>query len=93
MQYYYYLTWYVIRVKMRFKTVCRKEGIILNMNKQSEYQAKYDAENMKQYSVKYPIKIYKLVEQAMEQSGLNRTRWTTQAIIEKLERDGFLKND
>ena len=27
--------------------------------KQSEYQAKYDAENMKQYSVKYPIEIYK----------------------------------
>ena len=80
-------------LKCDLRQFVEKEGIILNMNKQSEYQAKYDAENMKQYSVKYPIKIYTLVEQAMEQSGLNRNKWTTQAIKEKLERDGFLKND
>lgn len=57
------------------------------MNKQSEYQAKYDAENMKQYSVKYPIKIYKMVEKAMADTGMNRNKWTTTAIIEKLEKD------
>ena len=58
--------------------------------KQSEYQAKYDAKNMKQYSVKYPIDIYKLVEKAMNDSGINRNKWTTMAIIEKLQRDGYI---
>ena len=60
------------------------------MNKQSEYQTKYDAENMKQYSVKYPIKIYKMVEKAMADTGMNRNRWTTTAIIEKLQRDRYI---
>lgn len=59
--------------------------------KQSEYQAKYDAENMKQYSVKYPIEIYREVEKAMVDSGMNRNRWTTTAIVEKLERDGYIQ--
>lgn len=59
--------------------------------KQSEYQAKYDAKNMKQYSVKYPIAIYREVEKAMAESGMNRNRWTTTAIVEKLERDGYLQ--
>lgn len=60
--------------------------------KQSEYQAKYDAENMKQYSVKYPIEIYKLVEKAFHDTGMNRNRWTTTAIVEKLERDGYIQS-
>ena len=58
--------------------------------KQSEYQAKYDAENMKLYSVKYPIEIYRAVEKAMADTGMNRNRWTTTAIVEKLKRDGYL---
>lgn len=58
--------------------------------KQSVYQAKYDAENMKQYSVKYPLKIYELVEKAVKDSGINRNKWTTMAIVEKLERDGYI---
>lgn len=58
--------------------------------KQSEYQAKYDAENMKQYSVKYPIGIYRAVEKAMADTGMNRNKWTTTAIVEKLERDGYI---
>lgn len=61
--------------------------------KQSDYQAKYDAENMKQYSVKYPIAIYREVEKAMIDSGMNRNRWTTVAIVEKLERDGYLQRE
>lgn len=61
------------------------------MNKQSEYQAKYDAENMKQYSVKYPIEIYRAVEKAMADIGMNRNKWTTTAIIKKLERDGYIQ--
>lgn len=62
------------------------------MKKQSKYQAKYDAENMKQYSVKYPIGIYRAVEKAMADTGMNRNRWTTTAIVEKLERDGYIQN-
>lgn len=62
-----------------------------NRKKQSEYQAKYDAENMKQYSVKYPIEIYQEVEKAMADSGMNRNKWTTTAIVEKLERDGYIQ--
>ncbi len=46
---------------------------------------------MKQYSVKYPIEIYQEVEKAMSDSGMNRNRWTTTAIIEKLERDGYIQ--
>lgn len=64
-----------------------------NRKKQSEYQAKYDAENMKQYSVKYPIEIYKMVEKAMADSGMNRNKWTTTAILEKLERDGYIQGE
>ena len=45
---------------------------------------------MKQYSVKYPIRIYEAVEKAMADSGMNRNKWTTTAIVEKLERDGYL---
>ncbi len=60
--------------------------------KQSEYQAKYDAKNMKQYSVKYPIEIYRAVEKAMADTGINRNKWTTTAIVEKLERDGYIQS-
>ena len=64
-----------------------------NRKKQSKYQAKYDAENMKQYSVKYPLWIYRAVEKAMVDSGMNRNRWTTTAIMEKLERDGYIQGE
>lgn len=47
---------------------------------------------MKQYSVKYPIAIYKAVEKAMTDTGMNRNRWTTTAIVEKLERDGYIQS-
>lgn len=60
--------------------------------KKRHYNDKYDAENMKAYTVKYPLKIYEKVAQAMSDSGLNRNRWTTQAIIEKLGRDGFMNS-
>ena len=60
--------------------------------KQSDYQAKYDAIHMKQYSVKYPIDIYEKVEKAMSDTGMNRNKWTTTAIIEKLIRDGYMSD-
>lgn len=58
--------------------------------KEREYRDKYDAENMKAYTVKYQKGIYELVEKAMADSEMNRNKWTTQAIIEKLEKDGYL---
>ena len=58
--------------------------------KQRQYNDKYDAENMIAYTVKYKRSIYDAVEKAMEKSGMNRNKWTTTAIMEKLERDGFL---
>jgi len=58
--------------------------------KEREYRDKYDAENMKAYTVKYQKGIYELVEKAMADTGMNRNKWTTQAIIEKLQREGYL---
>ena len=52
---------------------------------------KYDKENMVAYTVKYQKSIYEMVEKAMTDTGMNRNRWTTTAIIEKLERDGYIQ--
>lgn len=63
--------------------------------KKRAYNKDYDAENMKAYTVKYRKDIYELVEKAVSDGksndkNMNRNKWTTQAIIEKLERDGYL---
>ncbi len=52
---------------------------------------KYDKENMVAYTVKYQKSIYEAVEKAMSDSGMNRNRWSTIAIVEKLERDGYIQ--
>ena len=54
---------------------------------------KYDKENMVAYTVKYQKSIYEAVEKAMVDSGMNRNRWTTTAIVEKLERDGYIQGE
>ena len=54
---------------------------------------KYDKENMIAYTVKYQKSIYEMVEKAMSESGMNRNRWTTTAIVEKLERDGYIQGE
>lgn len=54
---------------------------------------KYDKENMVAYTVKYQKSIYEMVEKAMSDSGMNRNRWTTTAIVEKLERDGYIQGE
>ncbi len=53
---------------------------------------KYDKENMIAYTVKYQKSIYEAVEKAMSDTGMNRNRWTTTAIVEKLERDGYIQS-
>lgn len=52
---------------------------------------KYDKENMVAYTVKYQKSIYEMVEKAMTDTGMNRNKWTTTAIVEKLERDGYIQ--
>lgn len=54
---------------------------------------KYDKENMVAYTVKYQKSIYEMVEKAMTDTGMNRNRWTTKAIVEKLERDGYIQGE
>ena len=34
---------------------------------------------------------YEAVEKAMSDTGMNRNKWTTTAIVEKLERDGYIQ--
>ena len=60
--------------------------------KQRAYNDKYDAQNMVAYTVKYQKSIYEAVEKAMADTGMNRNKWTTTAIVEKLERDGYIQN-
>lgn len=53
---------------------------------------KYDKENMIAYTVKYQKSIYEAVEKAMSDSGMNRNKWTTTAIVEKLKREGYIQS-
>lgn len=53
---------------------------------------KYDKQNMVAYTVKYQKSIYEAVEKAMIDTGMNRNKWTTTAIVEKLERDGYIQS-
>ena len=54
---------------------------------------KYDSKNMVAYTVKYQKTIYELVEKSMVDANINRNKWTTTAIIEKLERDGYIQKE
>lgn len=60
--------------------------------KQRAYNDKYDAQNMVAYTVKYQKSIYEAVEKAIADTGINRNKWTTTAIVEKLERDGYIQS-
>lgn len=61
--------------------------------KQRAYNDKYDAQNMVAYTVKYQKSIYEAVEKAIADTGMNRNKWTTTAIVEKLERDGYIQSN
>jgi hypothetical protein len=54
---------------------------------------RYDKENMIAYTVKYQKLIYEAVEKAMSDTGMNRNKWTTTAIVEKLKRDGYIQGE
>ena len=62
-------------------------------NKTSKAQAKarnkYDAENMKHFTLGMRNDVYNMLETAVQKSGLNRNKWIITAILEKLEKEGF----
>jgi len=60
--------------------------------RQRQYNAKYDALNMKTFSVKIRLELNEKLEQHIEylklnDSNANRNKFVTDAIREKLERD------
>ena len=59
------------------------------MNNRSRIQKKYDDKYMVTYSIKYNKKIYQFVEKAIADLGISKNRFSVDAIIEKLKRDGY----
>ena len=65
--------------------------------KTSEAQArankKYSDKNMKMISVNLNKDVFKLLEAGVLKSGINRNKYVTTAILEKLKKDGFILDD
>ena len=57
---------------------------------QTRANKKYAEKNMKMISVNLNRDVFELLEAGVLKSGINRNKYVTTAIIEKLERDGFL---
>ena len=51
---------------------------------------KYAEKNMKMISVNLNKDVFEMLESGVLKSGINRNKYVTTAILEKLERDGFL---
>ena len=84
--------------KIRNSTENMNNLDITEKNKKSTYNAKNQADyrkKVKQYNVKYSLadsdlEKVRLIDKAIEQSGMSANAWIKIAIDEKLERDGFL---
>lgn len=57
---------------------------------QTRANKKYSDKNMKMISVNLNREVFKMLENGVAKSDMNRNKYVTTAIIEKLERDGFL---
>ena len=57
---------------------------------QTRANKKYSEKNMKMISVNLNKEIFEMFEAGVLKSGINRNKYVTTAIMEKLERDGFL---
>ena len=57
---------------------------------QTRANKKYSEKNMKMISVNLNREVFELLEAGVLKSGINRNKYVTTAILEKLERDGFL---
>lgn len=55
--------------------------------KQLEYNKRYDAKNMKSYTVKMKIELYNEMKNHIDKLDTNQNAFTIQAVKEKLERD------
>ena len=60
---------------------------------QTRANKKYSDKNMKMISVNLNKDVFELLEAGVLKSGINRNKYVTTAILEKLERDGFILND
>ena len=58
---------------------------------QTRANKKYSEKEMKMYSVNVRKEVSARLEMAVQKSGVNRNKWITTAILEKLEREGFLQ--
>ena len=54
---------------------------------------KYAEKNMKMISVNLNKDVFELLEAGVLKSGINRNKYVTTAIMEKLEKDGFILDD
>ena len=57
---------------------------------QTRANKKYSDKNMKMISVNLNKDVFELLEAGVLKSGINRNKYVTTAILEKLERDGIL---
>lgn len=57
---------------------------------QTRANKKYSDKNMKMISVNLNKDVFELLEAGVLKSGINRNKYVTTAILEKLQRDGFL---
>ena len=57
---------------------------------QTRTNKKYSDKNMKMISVNLNKDVFELLEAGVLKSGINRNKYVTTAILEKLEHDGYL---
>ena len=57
---------------------------------QTRANKKYSDKNMKMISVNLNKDVFELLEAGVLKSGINRNKYVTTAILEKLERDGYI---
>ena len=60
---------------------------------QTRANKKYSDKNMKMISVNLNKDVFGLLEAGVLKSGINRNKYVTTAILEKLGKDGFILND
>ena len=60
---------------------------------QTRANKKYSDKNMKMISVNLNKDVFELLEAGVLKSGINRNKYVTTAILEKLGKDGFILNN
>lgn len=60
---------------------------------QTRANKKYSEKNMKMISVNLNKETFEMLESGVIKSGINRNKYVTTAIIEKLKKDGFVLPD